>query len=120
MVTGMELLERLYDRFNARNVDAVLAMLHPDVLWANGMEGGHVHGHDGVRAYWARQWTMIDPHVEPVDFRAKGDGVVTVEVHQTVRDLGGNLLSDRRVGHVFQIQDGLIRRFDIAVAGSDR
>jgi hypothetical protein len=23
--------------------------MHPDVVWANGMEGGHVHGRDEVR-----------------------------------------------------------------------
>lgn len=47
-----ELLGRLYDRFNARDMEAVLAALHPDVVWANGMDGGHVHGRDGVRSYW--------------------------------------------------------------------
>jgi hypothetical protein len=30
-----------------------------------------------------------------------------------VRDRNGSLLSDKVVGHVFQIEDGLIRRFDI-------
>jgi len=77
------------------------------------MEGGHVRGHDGVRSYWTRQWTMIDPHVEPADFSASTDGTTVVEVHQTVRDLNGNLLSDKMVGHIFRIDDGLIRRFDI-------
>jgi hypothetical protein len=28
----------------------------------------HVHGREGVRSYWTRQWAMIDPHVEPVEF----------------------------------------------------
>ena len=32
----------LYDRFNARDMEAVLAYMHRDVVWANGMEGGHV------------------------------------------------------------------------------
>jgi hypothetical protein len=36
----MELLERLYERFNARDMEAVLATMHPDVIWPNGMEGG--------------------------------------------------------------------------------
>jgi len=30
-----------------------------------------------------------------------------------VRGLDGKLLADKRVGHVFRIEDGLIRRFDI-------
>ena len=47
-----ELLAGAYRDFNARRLDAVLARLHPDVTWANGMEGGHVRGVEAVRAYW--------------------------------------------------------------------
>jgi ketosteroid isomerase-like protein len=108
-----ELLKRLYDRFNARDIDAVLATMHEDVMWANGMDGGHVHGRDGVRTYWTRQWATIAPHVEPTDISANADGVFHVEVHQTVRDLDGNLLADKMVGHIFRLERGLIRRFDI-------
>src|SRR5579863_5878040 len=61
-----ELLIGAYRDFNERLIDEVLARMHPDVLWANGMEGGHVHGREAVRAYWTRQWTVIDPHVEPL------------------------------------------------------
>jgi hypothetical protein len=87
--------------------------MHPNVLWANGMEGGHVHGRQGVRDYWLRQWTMINPHVEPTGLATGPDGEIVVEVHQIVRDLEGKVLSDKAVGHIFQIEDGLIRRFDI-------
>jgi hypothetical protein len=51
--------------------------------------------------------------VEPANFSAGADGATNVEVHQTVRDLKGSLLSDKMVGHIFRMEDGLIRRFDI-------
>jgi ketosteroid isomerase-like protein len=108
-----ELLKRLYERFNARDMEALLAAMHPDVLWANGMEGGHVHGHDGVRDYWTRQWAVIDPNVEPIGFTADAEGNAVVEVRQVVRDLKGNTRSDNVVGHIFRIERGQIRRFDI-------
>jgi hypothetical protein len=38
----VELLKRIYDCFNARDIDGVLAVLADDVAWANGMDGGHV------------------------------------------------------------------------------
>jgi len=113
MPSDTEILEHLYDRFNARDMDAVLATMHRDVVWANGMEGGHVYGHDGVRDYWARQWAMIDSRVEPAGFSAGADGTTDVEVHLTARDLKGNLLFDKMGSHNFRIEDGLIRRFDI-------
>ena len=113
MVDEVERLKHVYERFNARDMETVLGAMQDDVMWANGMEGGHVHGRDGVRDYWTRQWAMVDPHVEPVSFSASPDGGVVVEVHQVVRDLQGNLLVDQTVGHIFRIEDGLIKRFDI-------
>jgi ketosteroid isomerase-like protein len=113
MSREVEVLKLLYDRFNAREMETVLTAMHEDVIWANGMEGGHVHGRDGVRSYWTRQWAMIDPHVEPVEFSVGSQGKVVVEVHQIVRNLQGNVLSDQMVGHVFWIENGLVKRFDI-------
>jgi ketosteroid isomerase-like protein len=113
VTSNVEILRSLYRQFNARDVEAVLASLHPEVVWANGMEGGYAYGRQGVREYWARQWAMIDPHVEPVRFREEAGSVVEVEVHQIVRDLEGKLLFDKTVGHVFHMEDGLVRRFEI-------
>ena len=113
MADKVEFLEQVYGWFNAREMETVLGAMHEDVMWANGMEGGHVHGRDGVRSYWSRQWAMVDPHVKPVSFSINPEGGIVVEVHQVVHDLAGNLLVDQMVGHIFRIEDGLIKRFDI-------
>ncbi|MBV8962605.1 MAG: nuclear transport factor 2 family protein, partial [Hyphomicrobiales bacterium] len=42
----ISLLERIYDRFNARDMDGVLSVLADDVAWANAMDGGHIHGRE--------------------------------------------------------------------------
>ncbi len=112
------LLRRTYAAFNARDIDATLAAMWPDVAWPNGMEGGYVHGHEAVRAYWTRQWTMIDPHVEPVGFAVDGQERVTVTVHQVVRDLSGKLLVDQTVGHRYTIRDRLITTMEILPASA--
>jgi ketosteroid isomerase-like protein len=118
MTRNVETLKRLYERFNAKDIDGVLANLADDVEWANGMDGGHVQGHDGIRAYWKRQWSNVDPHVVPVHFDQGADGSLIVEVRQTIRDLEGNPvqqggLSDKTVGHVFRFAGGKVVRFDI-------
>jgi ketosteroid isomerase-like protein len=113
MSEEVEFLKHVYESFNARDMDGALAAMHEDVIWANGMEGGHVYGRDGVRTYWTRQWAIIDPHVEPVGFTNGPDGEVVVEVHTVVRDLNGTLLADKMVGHEFRIENGLVKRFDI-------
>jgi len=108
-----ELLKRAYAAFNARDLDGALATMRADVVWPNGMEGGVVHGHQGVRAYWTRQWGMINPHVDPVGFNQDETGRVIVTVHQVVRDLSGKVLLDRMVEHAYSLQDGLIQSMDI-------
>ncbi len=113
MLEKLALLRRVYDRFNARDIDGVLASVHDDVVWANGQDGGYVHGHDGLRRYWTGQWKMIDPHVEPLDFSVASEGEIVVAIRQTVRDLSGKLLAEGKTSHVFHIEDGLIKRFDI-------
>jgi len=107
-----DFIAALYRRFNTRDMEAVLAMMADDVEWANGMDGGHVHGREAVRDYWTRQWAMIDPHVEPLSITDEPNGSV-VEVHQVVCDLDGKILADQIVFHRFEIEGGVIRRFDI-------
>lgn len=107
------LLVSAYKAFNSRDLDAALATMHPDVDWPNGMEGGRVHGHRGVRDYWTRQWGLIDPHVEPRTFATDQKGRIVVDVHQVVRDLAGNVLADQMVQHIYEIRGGLICRMEI-------
>ncbi|WP_371743171.1 nuclear transport factor 2 family protein [Pollutimonas harenae] len=61
----------MYECFNARDIGGVLAAVADDVAWANGMDGGHVHGHEAVRDYWTRQRAVVSPPVEPIAFRAR-------------------------------------------------
>jgi hypothetical protein len=113
MIDERELLTQAYRNFNARDIDAVLSLLQPDVVWPNGMEGGYVYGHEAIREYWTRQWGIVDPHVEPMKIEQDQAGRFVVEVHQVVKDLAGKLLSDAIVRHAYQIQDGLVQRMDI-------
>ena len=106
-------LRELYAAFNARDLDAALAGMHPDVDWPNAFEGGRVHGTAAVRAYWTRQFTLVDPRVEPEGFGLDDEGRTVVDVHQVVRDPQGNLLADNRVQHVYTLRDGLVERMDV-------
>lgn len=120
MTANVEILKRMYERFNARDIDGVLAALADDVAWANGMDGGHVHGREAVRDYWTRQWAVVSPRVEPVSFDTVADASVMVKVEQSIRDLEGRPLQDQAhglkdklVGHLFQFRKGQVARFDI-------
>ncbi|WP_038167018.1 nuclear transport factor 2 family protein [Verrucomicrobium sp. BvORR106] len=110
----IEVLRAAYAAFNARNIDAALALMTPDVTWPKAFKGGFVQGPAEVRAYWSEQWSEIDPHVEPVAFHEEDDGCVLVQVHQVVLDLSGTLLADNVVAHRFTVANGLIKAMEVA------
>lgn len=100
------LLRQLYQDFNARHIDAVLAHFHTNVTWPNGWEGGYLAGHDAIRAYWLRQWNAINPIVEPLSIEVRSTGQVAVKVHQRINDVDGQLLSDDELNHVYSFDNG--------------
>lgn len=112
-------LKTMYACFNARDIDGVLAMLADDVEWANGMDGGHEHGQDAVRAYWTRQWAEVSPRVEPLRIVRRDDGRIDAEVRLELFDLAGEPLAafgglnSHILHHVYRFADGKVARFDI-------
>jgi hypothetical protein len=108
-----EFLIDAYSDFNARRMEAVLARMQENVDWPNGLEGGRVQGRDGVRVYWKRQWSLIDPIFEPVKIDIDSNGKAKVRLHMIVRDLQGNLVRDATVHHIYTFRDGLIDHMEI-------
>jgi ketosteroid isomerase-like protein len=107
----------LYAAFNARDIDAVLERLHPDVDWPNAWEGGRVRGHEAVREYWTRQWQALDSRATPTGDTPTSDGRTAVSVHLVGHDHDGNLVFDTTATHVYTTdQDGLVTRMDIVDA----
>ena len=93
--------EALYHNFNDREIDLVIANMSSNVKWANGMEGGYLHGRDAVREYWTRQFGLINSKVVPLQVEGDRD-MIKIKVHQVVHDLNGNLLADEIIEHYFQ------------------
>ena len=114
------LIVTAYAGFNARQLEAVLATMHPDVAWPRAWESDHVHGQAQVRAYWTQQWQQISPVVKPVALSYLADGRTAVVVRQTVHDLHGKLLHEGQSTHVYTIREGLIQRMDIQVVSERR
>ena len=108
-----EQMRRLYADFNARDAEAVLAQMTADVDWPNAWEGGRIAGRGEVREYWLRQWAEIDASVEPTGFELRPDGSLAVSVHQVVRNLDGELLSEQDLRHVYAFRDGLVAAMSI-------
>jgi hypothetical protein len=113
MMTTETLIAHIYSAFNHRDIDGVFAFMAESVDWPKASEGGRAVGKHEIRAYWTRQWQEFDPHVDPVEAFNDEAGRTHVRVHQLVRSLDGNVLSDTEVWHIYTIRDGLIQRMDL-------
>ena len=113
MANTHALIAQAYSAFNKRDVDAALAAMSENVNWPKASEGGRAVGKEQIRAYWTRQWAEFNPNVEPIEVTDREPGRIDVKVHQLVKNLNGEIISDQRLLHVFTIANGLIERMDI-------
>ena len=109
-----ELLRRAYAAFNARDVETGVSLMAEDVTWPDLVDGGFVHGRDAVREHWREQFDAADPEIELLGIDSAPDGRVRASVRQLVLSNDGEMISDERLGHVYEIRDGLIQRMDPA------
>lgn len=110
------LIAHIYSAFNQRDIDGALAFMSETVSWPKASEGGRVVGKQEIRAYWTRQWKEFDPHVDPLEITDDEKGRTHVRVHQLVKTLSGDILSDSEVWHIYTIANGLIERMDLGQA----
>ena len=113
MADTKTIIEQAYSAFNKRDIDGALALMTQDVRWPKASEGGKVVGKEEIRAYWTRQWGEFDPYVEPLAMTEEDGGKTRVRVHQLVKSLQGDVLSDSEVVHVFTVDNGLIAAMDL-------
>jgi hypothetical protein len=113
MTKTESLIAQAYSAFNQRNIDGALALMSENVSWPKASEGGRAVGKEEIRAYWTRQWKEFDPHVDPLEVLDRGAGRIHVRVHQLVKSLVGDVLSDSEVWHVYTVANGLIERMEL-------
>jgi ketosteroid isomerase-like protein len=108
---------RMYDAFNARDLDALVAFLHEDVDWPDGE--ARLHGREAVRAHWSRQWTRLRVRdevtgIDEVTGTADlGPDRTAVRIRQVVHGLDGALLSTGAFTQTYEFRDGLVARMDV-------
>lgn len=107
-------LRAAYAAFNGRDISAALKLMNADVSWPKAFKGGFVQGPEEIREYWTEQWSEVNPHVEPIAFYPQNDSKILVDVHQVVRNLGGAVVADEHVGHLFTFENGLIKAMQIS------
>jgi ketosteroid isomerase-like protein len=105
-----------YEAWSRRDVDALLAVVHPDaearpILGAN-IGASVYHGRAGLREWFQdlhQEWESFQTRVIRIDER--GDhALLTIAVHARGRVSGAVIEGD--MYHLVEIRDGMIRRLE--------
>lgn len=113
MTPDEDRIAELYEAFNSRAFDRVIAGLAPDVSWPDEVEDRRLEGVGAVRDYFETATAPLRVRHQPIALFTPAPGQVEVLTRQTVVSAAdGSLWSSLRVRHRFTMVDGLIRRLD--------
>jgi ketosteroid isomerase-like protein len=111
---NVELVRRLHQAFNERDIETFLELLHPDVEWVPMMarlEGAVYRGRAEVRRWLAgldHDW--VDLRTEPREFRDLGDMVLILGSWHARARTSGLVLDSEPGAWVARIRDGKVVR----------
>src|SRR5690349_13819833 len=108
---AVEVVRRAIAAYNAQDLEALLALCHPDgqVDWTRSRSplSGHYHDQQGYTVLLTEYWHVFDEiRLVPERLIAVGEHVVVPSVSH-VRGRGGIALSQKSV-YVFTVRDGRI------------
>lgn len=119
---NVELARRGLEAFNRGDIEAVLAMLAPDVAVKSSPDlanPGDFHGHDGFLT-WMRDWMDAWERfrVEARDAVTVGDAVV-LSVHQVASGRGSGVEVEMDVAYLFAFAGGKVARLELHAGMED-
>jgi ketosteroid isomerase-like protein len=118
----VELLDRFYEAFARRDVDAVMELCHPDVEIYKDPDVVEMvsaltpRGHERVATYlrgWLDSWDMYRPTI--VELRETDTGDVVALVDVTARGRGSQFDIDEEIADVVTFRDDSIARLRLHV-----
>ena len=105
---NVEAVRATFDAFNARDLDAFLGYMDPEVEYRSlvlEVEGAY-HGHEGLRSWWESVLAVF-PEWSPqiVETRDLGERVVS-RVRAEGRGTGSGIAVERDIWHMAEVRDG--------------
>jgi ketosteroid isomerase-like protein len=114
---NIELVRAGVDAFTRGDIDAVLAIMDPDVevFTPPGLaNAGTYHGHEGFlhwTAQWLEAWEGFSIELEEIE--AVGDAHVIAQIHQRARGRGSGVEVEMRIVYMFEARNGKAVRFHL-------
>ena len=107
---NVEIVRRGHETFNRRDLDAYLALHHPDsefTPYERAIEGlGPYRGHDDIRRWWKESFeTLPDFTVELTEIRDLGEDLVFVQGRLRGHGAGSGAPFERTYWGLFRLRD---------------
>ena len=119
---NVELYRRGIEAFNRRDLEAFLALAHPDVVGISrvlAIEGGSYRGHDGTRGWWIDLLDVFpDFRIEVVWVRDAGNMTVS-ELRNSAHGEGSATPLEEFVWQVSEWRDGRVVRWQMYESQQD-
>jgi ketosteroid isomerase-like protein len=109
----LEVVRRAFTTFNARAVDELVGLCHPDSEWLPfraQLEGMVYRGHEGIRQFvrdMDDDWEAF--RIDPVEFHDRDDRIVVIGHVQALGRSSG-VEVDSEAGFLFELRAGRIAR----------
>jgi ketosteroid isomerase-like protein len=116
-MSDVDVVYEAVEAFNRRDIEGVIAVVHPDVVW----EEGDVifpdlppayHGHDALRRWYQEAvvdaWSSFE--AELLDLRDEGGGRIVQDYRVKGRGRKSGIDVDMKVVQTFIVRDGKIAR----------
>jgi len=116
MSSETDLIVRYYEALARRDVEAVMAMTHPQAAFGDFLEGGDLTGSAAIRAFYRRLFDTLAPDFDLITVIAQPDGRMRAEMQVATHDSSGHLWSDTRSYALYDLLDGLIHSIELQPA----
>jgi ketosteroid isomerase-like protein len=122
--SNLEILRRLYELFNARDLDGALEVIAADaefrfIVWGPDTRRTY-RGQEEMREFWQGEVFSVFPdfRMEPEDMIGKGDRVVAT-IHNTGRGTRSGVEVDLRTAVVADFRDSKLTRLEVFKTRTD-
>jgi hypothetical protein len=116
MSAETDLIVRYYEALSRRDIEAVMAMTHPQAEFGDFLEGGGLAGSTAIRAFYHRLFDTLAPDFDLIAVTLEPDGRMRAEMQVATHDRSGHLWSDTRSYALYALADGMIRSIELQAA----
>lgn len=106
------LVRDFYEAFNRRDVEGMVALVHPEADFTDLLDNGRIVGRAALAVHWRRLLGMIKGELTVVSSRAAPDGALLVRFRHQITNHDGRLWDDGEETLRYEFLDGLISRMD--------